>query len=121
MSGNSPQSTSYHSYSSTDMDGPTNPGNIDTPPASTESGISPAHQFLYLKVKGTYSINLSPALFAKDVIAGMFISQHMVGPMAKDRPEAPLNIMLLSECEVVFELNETAEIETHILSMAVIE
>ena len=103
------------------MDGPTNPGNIDIPPASTESGISPAHQFLYLKVKGAYGINLSSALFAKDVIAGMFISQHMVGPMARDRPKAPLNIMLLSECEVVFELNETAEIETHILSMAVIE
>ena len=51
----------------------------------------------------------------------MFISQHMVGPMARDRLEAPLNIMLLSDCEVVFELNETAEIETHILSMAAIE
>ena len=121
MSGSSPQSTSYHSYSSTDIDGPGNPGNIDTPPASTESGISPAHQFLYLKVKGAYGINLSPALFAKDVIAGMFISQHMVGPMARDRPESPLNIMLLSECEVELELNETAEIETHILSMAAIE
>ena len=121
MSGNSPQSTSYHSYSSTDMDGPGNPGNIDTPPASTESGISPAHQFLYLKVKDAYGINLSPALFAKDVIAGMFISQHMVGPMARDRPEAPLNIMLLSECEVVFELNETAEIEAHLFSMAATE
>ena len=103
------------------MDGPGNPGNIDTPPASTESGISPADQFLYLKVKGAYGINLSPALFAKDVIPGMFISQHMVGPMARDRPEAPLNIMLLSECEVVLELNETAEIETHILSMAAID
>lgn len=45
----------------------------------------------------------------------------MVGPLARDRPEAPLNIMLLSECEVVFELNETAEIEAHILSMAAIE
>ena len=77
--------------------------------------------FLYLKVKGAYGINLYPALFAKDVIAGMFISQHMVGPMARDRPEAPLNIMLLSECEVVLELNETAEIETQILSMAAIE
>ena len=51
---------------------PGNPGNIDIPPASTESGISPAHQFLYLKVKGAYGINLSTALFAKDVIAGMF-------------------------------------------------
>ena len=92
MSGNSPQSTSYHSYSSIDMDGPNNPGNIDTPPASTESGISPAHQFLYLKVKGAYGINLSSALFAKDVIAGMFISQHMVGPMARDRPEPLLTL-----------------------------
>ena len=121
MSGSCPQSKSYHSYSSTDIDGPGNPGNINTPPASTESGISPAHQFLYLKVKGAYGINLFPALFAKDVIAGMFISQHMVGPMARDRPESPLNIMLLSECEVELELNETAEIETHILSMAAIE
>ena len=121
MSGNSPKSTPYHSYSSTDMDGPGNPRNIDTPPASTASGISPAHQFLYLKVKGAYGMNLSSALFAKDVIAGMFISQHMVGPMVRERPEAPLNIMLLSECEVVFELNETAEIEANILSMAAIE
>ena len=72
MSGNSPQSTSYHSYSSTDMDGPGNPGNIHTPPASTESGISPAHQFLYLKVKGAYGISIFPALFAKDVIAGLW-------------------------------------------------
>ena len=33
----------------------------------------------------------------------------------------PLNIMFLSECEVVVELNETAEIAAHILSMAAIE
>ena len=64
---------------------------------------------------------MSTALFAKDVIAGMFISQHMVGPLTRDRPEAPLNIMLLSECEAVLELNESAEIEIHILSMAAID
>ena len=97
----SPQSTSYHSYNSADMDGSIDPGNVDTPPASTDDGISPAHQFLYLKVKSPYGVNLSTALFAKDVIAGMFISQHMVGPLTRDRPEAPLNIMLLSECEAV--------------------
>ena len=66
-------------------------------------------------------MNLSTALFAKDVIAGMFISQHMVGPLTRDRPEAPLNIILLSECKAVLELNEAAEIEIHILSMATIE
>ena len=90
-------------------------------PASTHDGISPAHQFLYLKVKGAYSVNLSTALFAKEVIAGMFISQHMAGPFTRDRPEVPLNIMLLSECEAVLELSEAAEIETYILSMAAIQ
>ena len=45
----------------------------------------------------------------------------MVGPLIRDRPEAPLNIMLLSDYEAVLELNESAEIETHILSMAAIE
>ena len=90
------------------------------PPASTESGIFPAHQFLYLKVKGTFGVNLSPALFAKDIIAGMFITQHMVGPTVRDRPEAPLN-MILSESEAVLELSEAACIETHIISLAVVE
>ena len=45
------KSTSYHSYSSTDMEGPNDPGQVVTPPASlTSSGIAPAHQFLYLNV-----------------------------------------------------------------------
>ena len=84
------KSTSYHSYSSTDMEGPNDPGQVVTPPASlTPSGIAPAHQFLYLKVLGAQGAPLSPALFAQDVIAGMFITQHMVGPTVKDRPEAP--------------------------------
>ena len=79
----SPISTSYHSYSSTDMEGPGNLGNVTTPQLSTESSIAPAHQFLYLKVVGVFGANLSPALFAKDVIAGMFITQHMVGPTSQ--------------------------------------
>ena len=118
---NSPQSTSYHSYSSTDMEGPGHPGEVLTPPHSSETGIAPAHQFLYLKVKGSYGINLSPALFAKDVIAGMFITQHMVGPTPRVRPEAPLNVMVLSECEAVLELSESADLESHIISLAAVE
>ena len=106
----SPVSTSFHSYSGTDMEGPDHPGSVVTPPASTESGIAPAHQFLYLKV-----------MFAKDVIAGMFITQHMVGPTVRDRPEAPLNVMLLSECEAVLELSESADIETHMISLTAVE
>ena len=116
------KSTSYHSYSSTDMEGPNDPGQVVTPPASlTSSGIAPAHQFLYLKVLGAQGAPLSPALFAQDVIAGMFITQHMVGPTVKDRPEAPLNVLLLSECEAVLELNESAVMENHILSLAAVE
>ena len=118
---NSPQSTSYHSYSSTDMEGPDHQGEVLTPPNSSETGIAPAHQFLYLKVKGSYGINLSPALFAKDVIAGMFITQHMVGPTPRVRPEAPLNVMVLSECEAVLELSESADLESHIISLAAVE
>ena len=117
----SPLSTSHQSYSSADMEGPVNPENPITPPVSTDNGVSPAHQFLYLKVKGSFGINLSPALFAKDVIAGMFITQHMVGPSTQGRPESPLNVMILSESEAVLELSESAEIETHILSLAAVE
>ena len=118
---NSPQSTSYHSYSSTDMEGPGHPGEVLTPLRSSETGIAPAHQFLYLKVKGSYGINLSPALFAKDVIAGMIITQNMVGPTTRERPEAPLNVMVLSECEAVLELSESADLESHIISLAAVE
>ena len=117
---NSPQSTSYHSYS-TDMEAPCHPGDIPTPPNSSETGIAPAHQFLYLKVKGSFGMSLSPALFAKDVIAGMFITQHMVGPTTRERPEAPLNVMVLSECEAVLELGESANLEAHIISLAAVE
>ena len=86
----SPISTSYHSYSSTDMEGPGNPGSVVIPPpASTESGIAPAHQFLYLKVMGTYGVPLSPALFAKDVIGGMFITQHMCRTNYKGQARGP--------------------------------
>ena len=66
-------------------------------------------------------MNLSPALFAKDVIAGMFITQHMVGPTTREAPDAPLNIMILSECEAVLELSESVDLEAHIISMVAVE
>ena len=51
----------------------------------------------------------------------MFITQHMVGPTPRVRPEAPLNVMVLSECEAVLELSESADLESHIISLAVVE
>ena len=119
MSSTSPHSTSYYSYT-TDMEGPGHPGEVLTPPHSSDN-IAPAHQFLYLKLKGSFGMNLSPALFAKDVIAGMFITQHMVGPTTREVPDAPLNIMILSECEAVLELSESTDLEAHIISMVAVE
>ena len=51
----------------------------------------------------------------------MFITQHMVGPTTRERPEAPLNVMVLSECEAVLELSESADLESHIISLAAVE
>ena len=51
----------------------------------------------------------------------MFIAQHMVGQTTRERPEAPLNVMVLSECEAVLELSETADLEAHIISLAAVE
>ena len=51
----------------------------------------------------------------------MFITQHMVGPTTRERPEAPLNVMVLSECEAVLELSESADLEAHIISLAAVE
>ena len=49
---NSPQSTSYHSYSSTDMEGPGHQGEVLSPSNSSETGIAPAHQISVPKGKG---------------------------------------------------------------------
>ena len=119
----SAQSTSFHSYSSTDMEGLGNPGNVHTP-NQADSRIAPANHILKLRVQDPYGVNLSTALFdvcnvfdvlmyLKDVIVGMFITQHMASPIAAERPEVPLNMMLLSESWAIFELRETTDVETH--------
>ena len=83
------RSTSFHSYSSS-MEGPDNPGNIVTSD-QVPSGLTPPHQYLYLQVKGEFGLPLAPALFAKDVVAGMFITQGM----AVEGAEAPTNIFMV--------------------------
>ena len=109
------QSTPFHSYSS-DMEGPGNPGNITTP-NQIPSGITLAHQFLYLQVKGEFGLPLAPALFAKDVIAGMFITQGM----AAEHPEPLLNMFLMSNTEVILEISERANIEKLTVLMTALE
>ena len=66
--------------------------------------VSPNHQFLYLQVLCDTGSPLPPALFNKEVVAGMFISQNMTGTA----PETPLDILFVGDTEAVIELEETA-------------
>ena len=105
------QSTSFHSYSS-DMEGPGNPGSVNTP-NHVPSGVTPYHQYLHLQVQGEFGMPLAPALFSKDVIAGMFITQGM----AVEGSEPPTNIFMMSKTEVVIELSVRANIDRTIALM----
>ena len=89
------QSTSFHSYSS-DMEGQDNPG-IGNTPNQVPSSITQLLQNLNLQVQGEFGLPLAPALFAKDVIAGMFITQSV----AVEGSEPPTNILIMSKTEVL--------------------
>ena len=103
----SAQSTTYHSYSPVKMEGADNPGNYGQHPGLNV--ISPNHQFLYLQVLSDMGSPLPPALFCKDVVSGMFITQNMTDT----NPEAPLDILFINDREVVIELGETANMENY--------
>ena len=98
------------------MEGPDNPGNIVTPD-QVPSGLTPPHQYLYLQVKGEFGLPLAPALFAKDVVAGMFITQGM----AVEGAEAPTNIFMVSNTEAVIELSVRTNLERTIALMAALQ
>ena len=99
------------------MEGPNNPGDVLTPPISNPNLIAPAHQFVYLQLKGEFGLPLLPAHFAKDVITGMFITQTMVD----ENPEPPLGIYLLSDKEVVIEVSEKLDLERLTVNLAALE
>ena len=109
------QSTSFHSYSS-DMEGPDHPGNVNTP-NQVHSSITQPLQYLYLQVQGEFGLPLAPALFAKDVIAGMFITQGM----AVEGSEPPTNIFIMSKTEVVIELSARTNLERTMVLMTALQ
>ena len=111
----SAQSTTYHSYSPVKMEGSDNPGNFDQHPGFNE--ISPNHQFLYLQVLNDTGSPLPPALFSKDVVAGMFITKTITGTA----PETPLDMLFLKDTEVVIELSETANRERMMVIMTALQ
>ena len=62
---------SFHSYTSTEMEGPADAGNVVTPDQKP-SGTTPTSQFPYLQVLTETGFTLPPALFTKEVINGIF-------------------------------------------------
>jgi len=83
------------------MEGPGKTGNV-VPPAQRCDGIAKAPQFLHLQVKAESGLALPSALFTKDVIVGMLKTQGMA--MAK--PELPLEVLVLSDTEVLLKVRE---------------
>ena len=71
------------------------------------------HQFLYLQVLSDLGTPLPPALFSKDVVAGMFITQNM----ANTASETPLDVLFLSNTEAIIELGERTNMERMITIM----
>ena len=81
------------------MEGVGNPSDYDQHPGLNV--ISPTHQFLYLQVLCDTGSPLPPALFNRDVVAGMFITQNMTGTA----PETPLDILFVGDTEAIVELD----------------
>ena len=111
----STQSTTYHTYSPVKMEGVDNPGNYDQPMGLNV--ISPNHQFLYLQVLSDFGTPLPPALFSKDLVAGMFITQNMTGTAS----ETTLDILFLNDKEAVIELGEAANMKRNIVIMTALQ
>ena len=111
----SAQSTTYHSYSPVKMEGLGNPSDYDRHPGLNV--ISPTHQFLYLQVLCDTGSPLPPALFNKDVVAGMFITQNMTGAT----PETPLDILFVGDTEAIIEVDEAANMDRMIVIMTALQ
>ena len=93
------------------MEGLGNPSSMDQHPGLNM--ISPTHQFLYLQILSDLGTPLPSALFSKDVVAGMFITQNM----ASTAPETPLDVLFLSDTAAIIELGERANMERMIAIM----
>ena len=81
--------------------------------------ISPTYQYLYLQVQCEDGSPLPSALFAKDVLAGVFITQNMAGSTSEAaQHQAPQDILILSDTEVVYVLSDTTNMDRVIVLMS---
>ena len=72
----STQLTTYHSYRTVKMEG--SEQLTDSDEQSGSGVIDPAHRFLYLQVQSDLGTPLPTALFTKEVITGMCVTQYGV-------------------------------------------
>ena len=102
----SDKTPSFYSYSPTEMEGLNTLGKVDPEGIHTPAPQGDPHSFpvLYLKVRTEDDHPLPPALFSKDVISGMMLSQgQTMGP----HPD----VMLISESEAVVEFERGANMD----------
>ena len=102
----SDKTPSFYSYSPTEMEGLNTLGKVDPEGIHTLAPQGDPHAFpvLYLKVRTKDDHPLPPALFSKDVISGLMLSQgQTMGP----HPD----VMLISESEAVVEFERGANMD----------
>ena len=102
----SDQTPSFYSYSPTEMEGLNTLGKVDPEGIHTPAPQGDPQPFpvLYLRVRTEDDHPLPPALFSKDVISGMMLSQgQTMGP----HPE----VMLISDFEALVEFERGANMD----------
>ena len=111
----STQLTTYHSYRTVKMEG--SEQLTDSDEQSGSGVIDPSHRFLYLQVQSDLGTPLPTALFTKEVITGMCVTQYGVSTVI----EPPLEVFLLTDSEVVIGMNGTNNAERMMVRMLAID
>ena len=84
----------------------------DSDEQSGSGVIDPSHRFLYLQVQSDLGTPLPTALFTKEVITGMCVTQYGVSTVI----EPPLEVFLLTDSEVVIETNNAERMMVKMLA-----
>ena len=85
----------------------------DSDEQSGSGVIDPSHRFLYLQVQSDLGTPLPTALFTKEVITGMCVTQYEVSTVI----EPPLEVFLLTDSEVVIETNNAERMMVKMLAI----
>ena len=89
----------------------------DSDEQSVSGVIDPSHGFLYLQVQSDLGTPIPTALFTKEVITGMCVTQYGVSTVI----EPPLEVFLLTDSEVVIGMIGTDKAERMMVKMLAID